>query len=145
MFGIEPEEVVETISTTVRQAQFSHDEIVTAKFKMENNDWPGTREAANALADRVKQIQAEAANQGDPVPRWSVRTLTTAWEDVKKEGKVKPLDTSEQKVEKPGGPPPMLRGGAGSGGTIDDQLGERAASMPLKDLEDLLRNKGHLA
>lgn len=142
-FGIPADEVVDTISTTVRQSQFAHDEIVTAKFKMENTDWPGTTEAANAVADRVRQMQAEASAQGDSVPRWSVRTLNNAWQDVKKDGRIKALDTSEQKVEKPGGPPPTLKGT--SGGSIEDQIAERAATMPMSEFEELLRKQGKLA
>lgn len=145
MFGMPADEVVETFATTVNDAKFAKDEIVAAKFKMENPDYPASREAADAVADELKRMQEEARREGEPVPRYGIRSLNMAWQSVKQAGRVKPLDTSNRKEEEPGAPPPTLRGGAsGSGQTAEQQLAEMIANEPLEKVEEALRRSGRL-
>lgn len=143
-FGIPPEEVVETIATTVNDAKYARDKIVSAEFKMANPDYPATQEAADAVANEVKRMQNEAQQEGEPIPRWSVRTLNAAWDSVKRSGKVQPLDTSKNKEEEPQGAPPTLRGGTGGGRTVDETLAEMIATQPLEKVEEALRKAGRL-
>lgn len=94
-------------------------------------DFPATPEAARELTRRTEQL----VNQGF---RYGIETVNYAYDQLVKEGTIKPL---EQEEDAPNPPNPSLSGASGT--AVPDDVA-RAESLSDADLEKLLRSRGVL-
>lgn len=95
------------------------------------DDFPATQEAARALTKRTEEL----VNQGF---RYGLETVNYAYDQLVREGSIKPLEKVE---EQPNTPNPSLTGSTGT--AIPDDVA-RAEQMSDADLEKLLRARGVL-
>ena len=104
-------------------------QILAAGFANSHPDFPDDATTARELTGRVKQLQSE----GYPT---TVNTMHMAWEQLKGEGRVKPLVQEEQVQEEL---PPSL---GGSGSSMSPAEMAKADNMSDAELFKYLQSKG---
>jgi hypothetical protein len=112
-FGVAPEEVVPTITNTVRVTAEMRDAYEIQKFKNAHEDYPATKEAGEALTKWLKDEWGK---------EWDSGVLSFGYKQLAERGVIKPLEEKQHETGQE--PPPMLGGtsaATGGGGiSIED-------------------------
>ena len=124
-----PEDVPATFQGMQNKISQFDAQIMAAGFTNSHPDFPDDAATAQALTGRVKQLQ----NEGYPT---TINTMHMAWEQLKDEGRVKPMVAAESQQEEL---PPSL-GGAGS--TMSPAEIQKAENLSDAELYKYLQSKG---
>jgi hypothetical protein len=111
-----------------------------ARFTQQCPDYPGGKEASDEMFKRLKEQNLDA----------TAGNLRLTWMEIKDEGKIKPIETSEQETTtttRVGAPPPLegTRGAGGGGMNEDEEMMEKFGNMTVEQQEAFMKSPEYAA